>query len=222
MSVKRKDEEIKMDIVDQLYWNDRVDASRVSVEVTDGEVTLSGRVPSYSARRAARDDAFSIPGVSIVHDRLRVEYPEGDGVPSDNVIRSNIENALQWDNDIDATEIKVEVEGGHAILQGTVNAYWKKMWVEDLVTGLRGVTGLTNKLTVVPTHNIIDEKVSENIVAAIDRSGKVNIDNIDVRVENGIVTLTGTVPNWAAYEAVNKAALYTAGVIDVKNDLSIE
>lgn len=42
----RADEEIKRDLVDELYWDYRVDASNVKAEVSDGKVRLTGTVPS--------------------------------------------------------------------------------------------------------------------------------------------------------------------------------
>jgi len=46
------DEKIKKQVVDQLYWDARVDASDVKVEVSDRNVILTGTVPSYGVRQA--------------------------------------------------------------------------------------------------------------------------------------------------------------------------
>ena len=59
--MKSKDEQIKKAVVDMLYWDSRVDASDIHVEVTDGEVTLRGTVPSYATKEAALFDAWKIP-----------------------------------------------------------------------------------------------------------------------------------------------------------------
>jgi hyperosmotically inducible protein len=53
----RTEEQIKRDVVDQLYWDNRVDASDVTVEVSNGTVTLRGTVPTYFASTAALNDA---------------------------------------------------------------------------------------------------------------------------------------------------------------------
>lgn len=50
------DEKIKKNVTDQLYWDHRVDASDVQIEVDEGVVTLSGNVPSFTAKDAAYDD----------------------------------------------------------------------------------------------------------------------------------------------------------------------
>lgn len=55
-NMDRKDEEIKEEIVDQLVWDSRVDASDVSVRVTKGVVSLEGSptISSWSPLRTSR------------------------------------------------------------------------------------------------------------------------------------------------------------------------
>ena len=69
--MKRLDENIKKDIVDELYWDNRIDASQVNVTVNDGIVTLSGSVPTYSDLAIAKIAASRINGVFDVIDKLR-------------------------------------------------------------------------------------------------------------------------------------------------------
>jgi len=51
----RTDEEVKKNVADELSWDDRVDATDVSVDVRDGRVVFSGTVLTYAARRAAAE-----------------------------------------------------------------------------------------------------------------------------------------------------------------------
>jgi hyperosmotically inducible protein len=67
----RTDEAIKRDLIDELYWDYRVDAFNVKAEVSDGRVELTGSVPSYSARHAAVTAAWGIDGVREVINRRR-------------------------------------------------------------------------------------------------------------------------------------------------------
>jgi len=89
--VKRKDEEIKMDVVDQLYWNDKVDTSSITVASSNGVVTLSGEVPSYAAKRSAVEEVNSIPGVTRIENRLAVTASNEETVPTDDSIAIAIE-----------------------------------------------------------------------------------------------------------------------------------
>ena len=53
--------------------DDDIDASEITVEVTSGEVTLTGTVGSRQEKRAAEDAVEQIPGVREVQNHLRVK-----------------------------------------------------------------------------------------------------------------------------------------------------
>lgn len=44
----------------------------------------------------------------------------------------------------------------------------------------------------------------------------------DVTVENGLVTLGGTAPDWATYQAAERGVQYTGGVVAVNNSIMLE
>ncbi len=69
---QRSDQRVKGDVSDQLTAHPRLDARGITVEVNDGEVTLTGTVDSRQAKRTADDIADSVPGVKDVHNQLRV------------------------------------------------------------------------------------------------------------------------------------------------------
>lgn len=214
-------EEIKRNVVDQLYWDTRVDASDVGVEVSDNTVRLTGTVPSYGARSAAEIDARSIPGVSTVDNEIGVRYPSTIEIPTDDEIRNRIVNLLIWNPAIDSTKIEVSVISGQVALEGSVDTYWKKLRAEELAAQVVGVVSVQNMLSIVPTGTFSDETIADSIVNALERSAAVDASAIDVRVENGIVTLTGNVPNELARQMVLNAVEYSAGVIDVIDNMAI-
>lgn len=217
----RSDEQIRTDVVNQLAWDSRVDASDVSVRVEEAAVTLSGSVPNATARRSAFTDAWAVRGVKSVNNKITVAPPSEAPVPSDETITTNAENALDWNAAIDATDIRVGAESGLVSLNGTVDAYWKKMEAADVVASLVGVIDVENELAVVPTEDTLDKTVAEDVVMALERDALINAENVTVEVENGTVTLSGTVTSWAARRAAYEAALYTTGVVDVRNLLSV-
>jgi osmotically-inducible protein OsmY len=214
-------EKIKKQVVDQLYWDSRVDASDIEVEVEGGEVALTGDVPSYSARQAATSTVWSIDGVTAVDNRLSVEYPSTIEFPSDAEVRSNIESILLWNTEIDSSEIAISVQDHIVTLEGTVDSYWKKVRAADLAD-VTGVFEVVNKLAVVPTEDYVDEDIAGDVTDALDRNLHVNVDDVTVKVKDGEVTLTGTVSSWTAYRSAEDSAFYTLGVRDVDNRLTIE
>ena len=217
----RTDEEIKKDVVDELYWDGRVDASDVKVEVSEGTVTLSGTVPNYKAYDAADEDAWAMSGVMYVRNDLTIKYPAGMTIPTDVDIKSNIENLLLWQPNIDSTEIDVTVENGWVTMRGSVDAFWKKVKTEELALNLSGVLGITNELAVVPTKNFTDKAIAEDIESAMERNFNIDQDLIDVKVKNGKVTPTGSVPSLPAFRAAQRIAENTLGVLIVDNELVI-
>lgn len=90
----RTDEQIKKDMVDELYWDYRVDASNVKAEVSAGEVTLTGTVPNYAARNAAAADAWGIDGVKGLTNLLTVRFPPTFTVPTDAEIKESADRLL--------------------------------------------------------------------------------------------------------------------------------
>lgn len=68
----RSDERIREDANDHLTRDRRVDATNISVSVSNGEVTLSGTVHDRWSKRRAEDCVDDLPGVKHVQNNLRV------------------------------------------------------------------------------------------------------------------------------------------------------
>lgn len=217
----RNDEDIKVDVVKQLKWDARIDASEVSTKVNDGEVVLEGNVPTMTAKSAAFDDAYLVDGVLTVDNQLDVEIPAAQKTPTDAQIKDNVETALNINSDVESYKIDVTVDRGWVTLEGTVNAYWEKVSAENEALDINGVLGVSNNLGVVPTESYLDENIAEDIISALERNVHVDADDIDVKVEDGKVTLDGTVKTYTAKNAAFDSALYTPGVITVNNRIIV-
>jgi osmotically-inducible protein OsmY len=129
---------------------------------------------------------------------------------------------LIWDSSLEAADIEVNVENGITTLKGNVDAFWKKAEAANIASSVTGVLGVKNLLVVVPNEDVVDEVIAKDIISALRRSGKVNPENLNIKVKNGKVTLSGTVPSRKAFEAAYEAALYTTGVVEVDNNLVIQ
>ena len=213
--------EIRSDVRDQLDWDYRVDENDVNVAVDDGVVTLTGTVENFSAKEAAAADAWSVTGVIDVVNNIEVDA-EAPGSDAGNISRS-VENVLEWNSEIDAADIRITTIGGIVTIEGTVESYWKKVRAEDLASDVSGVVEVQNRLAVVPTDDLVDERIAEDIVNAIERKSFVDMETITVRVEDGVVSLSGEVGSRTEHEAVYESALYTDGVVAVNDEnLTIE
>ena len=215
------DEQIKLSVVDQLKWDSRVDISDIDVAVSGGAVKLKGSVPSHRMREIATMDVLDVDGVTYLANELKVQYNPTAVLPDDEQIKGNIEKMFSWDPEIEPENIALTVSAGKVTLEGSVNAIWKKLKSQEIASNVTGVFQVINKLAVVPTDTYIDQNISETIMAALERNAHVNARDVNIKVENQIVTLSGKVPGWKAYHAAHDTALYTRGVVQVLNNLVV-
>lgn len=213
--------DVKASILAELAWDNRVNAADIEVDVYDGTVQLKGSVPTISARNAAEVDAWVVEGVSDVENKIAVEYPTTFEVPEDEKIMRNVVSSLMANIVVDSPKIDVKVDGGIVTLSGTQDTYYKKLKAETIASEISGVLTVTNNIAVVPTEDVIDEDIATDITDKLERSLYVNPDNVDVEVNDGAVHLSGVVNDWNAYNVTMDAARYTAGVIDIIDDLVI-
>ena len=82
-SYQRSDERLRELVCESLTDDDQIDASRIEVNVKNGEVTLTGSVDDRHAKRDAEDCACSISGVRDVQNLLRVQPDDGRSNRSD-------------------------------------------------------------------------------------------------------------------------------------------
>jgi osmotically-inducible protein OsmY len=217
-----KDEEIKKNVVEHLYWDSRVDSSEISVSVDNRKVTLTGTVPLYSSKGAAASTAWGVEGVRNVENLISVEFPPSFEVPSDSEVKSNIDTSLMVNSMVDPSNITITVNEGIATLEGSVESYWEKIKTEDISAGITGVVNVVNKLSVVPTERISDQVIADDITAAITRNFRVSIKDINVKVENGVVTLSGEAPDFDSYNSALNITRSTNGVIDIIDNIVIK
>jgi osmotically-inducible protein OsmY len=79
----RSDEDIKETILAELTRDERIDASKISVEVKNAKVTLSGEVPSATAQSSANWITTAIPEVIDVINHFTVSRPATLTMPAD-------------------------------------------------------------------------------------------------------------------------------------------
>jgi len=72
---QRSDERIREDVSEALYHEGDVDASDIEIEVSSGELTLTGTVASRMEKRHAEEVAERCSGVKDVQNRLRIQSP---------------------------------------------------------------------------------------------------------------------------------------------------
>ena len=134
----------------------------------------------------------------------------------DEAIKKDIVDQLFWD--------------GRVVLEGTVDALWKKHHAENLISAVAGVIEVVNRLVMVPAarggpeaggEGNPDEAIARDISVALERNANVNESRVDVEVDNGVVTLSGLVPDRMSHDAVEEAARITHGVREIVDRITI-
>lgn len=75
---QRSDERIREEISDRLTDDHRIDATEISIQVSSGQVTLSGTVMDRDQKRQAEDMAERISGVREVTNNIRVSRQQDE------------------------------------------------------------------------------------------------------------------------------------------------
>ena len=214
-------EEIKRKVNDHLLMDDRVFPADISVEVTEETVKLFGTVPTYTSLRAAEEDALQIPEVRRVQNELKVKLPEEISTPSDAEIADRIKSIFVWHENLRSFDLVIHVENGRTILEGSVDSYWRKILAEDLAFSVTGVREVSNEIIIVPTGNEEDESIARNILEKIKLKENLNATDIDVKVQDGEVILSGQTETQSEAFAAYEAAIYTRGVTHVKDEMIV-
>jgi osmotically-inducible protein OsmY len=142
----------------------------------------------------------------------------------DKALRNNILAALDWEPSINAAGIGVAVDKGVVTLTGHVETYPERFTAERIVKQVKGVRAVAEEIEVRPrfTRTWADDEIAKRAVKILDWDVTVPNEAVQVKVQNGVVTLTGEV-EWnyqktAAEEAVRKIG----GVLGVTNLITLK
>ena len=122
------------------------------------------------------------------------------------------------------SNINIAVDNGWVFIGGSVKKKTERDVVEKIASNVLGVQTVINKITIVPTHDELDKSIAEEVVEAIDMNKEVNVEHVIVQVQNQVITLDGSVPNWRskdqAYEAAHSIE-HAESINVIKNELRV-
>jgi osmotically-inducible protein OsmY len=138
-------------------------------------------------------------------------------------LQADVLEAIKWEPLLKQTKIAVEANDGIITLSGTVVSYIKKSQAEDTAKKITGVKAVVEKIAV--KFNNDDEKDDSEIAIAVLNALKSNhnipSDKIQVEVEDGHVTLDGTVEWNYQKETAQKAVVIVEGMKVLTNNIKI-
>jgi osmotically-inducible protein OsmY len=138
---------------------------------------------------------------------------------SDRDIERDVKEELEWNPDLDASDIAVLVKDSVVTLAGFVKSYTDKYEAEAAAKRVAGVSGVANDLEVrLPS---IDERpdpdIARDAVAALKSQLPISSEHIKVVVKNGWVTLEGQVEWQYQKNTAENAVRRIKGVKGVSN-----
>jgi osmotically-inducible protein OsmY len=214
----KSDAEIREDVIDELQWDPQItDPDAIGVAVRDGAVTLTGHVPTYAERLAAAHAAERVYGVKAVANELQVKLA---GAPRDDSdVATAIAHVLDNNVQVPAGRVRARVEHGWVILDGEVDYDYQRREVERMVRQVRGVTGVTDLITVRPP--VSPQAVETRIENAFKREAEIDARHIRVEVSDHTAKLYGHVHSLNEASAARVAAASAPGVATVESHLVI-
>ncbi len=173
----------------ELLLDAAVASHLIDVSVNEGVVTLSGLVDNLFMQERAVSLTQKVKGVRSVINQIEVRAAERP----DNEIKQNIESALLFDPATDSYEINVRANNGIVTLTGTVSSWAEKQLAGNVVKGVRGVRRVINNISIDFAEERLDSEIKAEIEKRIESDPYLEAALVNTRVDNGQVTLTGTV-----------------------------
>ncbi len=222
------------------------DSIKISSEA--GIVTLTGMVSRDTHKTMAERTMEGLPGVKIVHNRLKVKG-ETAAEKSDAWISARVISTLTFHRNVNGNTTKVVTKDGHVTLSGEASSSAQKDLTAEYAKDISGVKDVKNNMTVSKAwrkqeNKTINEKVGETAGkigdAAIDVKESVDDASITalvkmtllyhkstsalsttVKTNDGIVTLGGKAKNAAEKDLATKLIGDVRGVKSIVNTMAI-
>ena len=143
---------------------------------------------------------------------------------TDRQLHKDIVDALAFDPSVDASNIGIAVHEGVVSLTGEVPSLGDRWSAEKIVKHVAGVRALVEALKVVlpEQHQRTDTDIAQAVLAALKWDVNVPHEALQVKVEDGWVTLTGDAPWQFQRNHAESATRYITGVRGVTNLIQVK
>jgi osmotically-inducible protein OsmY len=214
------DSQIKSEVQRQLAKVD-ASASRLTVDVRDGVVMLSGGVATLWVKQEAVKRALKVDGVHSLMADLTIAKAENDVT----LLRQVGDAIRHYDLYTVYDNIEGRLRNGTVRLEGAVTEPKKSSDILERVAKVRGVQAIDNGIVVLPTSQN-DDRLRVTIATAIYRDEAFqNYSMVDppvhVIVNNGHVTLVGFVRSQIERIKAQSIASMMSGVLAVENKVQL-
>ena len=182
----------------------------IDIDVKDGIVMLSGSVSNLLQRNQVKRVTGSVVGVRSVVDNIRVE----PAVRDDKAIARDVLAILPPLPPDRKAVIGVNVKNGVVTLNGRVDSWVLSRLADRRAMSVKGVSRIVNQIDVSPGTHRDDQLIRADVERRLAADLYVDASSIEVAVNNGRVSLAGTVRTLAQkHRSVDDA--WIAGVVEV-------
>jgi len=139
-------------------------------------------------------------------------------------LQTDVQNAIKWEPLLSAAEVGVTVKDGVVTLTGEVDSYAKKLEAAHAAKSVIGVKVLIEKIEVkfANSWSKTDAEIAKEVLIAFKSNSSIPDDKVKVTVEDGWLTLEGTLPWNYQREAAKNALHYLDGVKGLTNNIKIK
>lgn len=217
------------DISQALLVDPATDSYEIKVKANMGDVTLSGTVESWTEKNLSEYVAKGVRGVKSIKNDIDVRSVADR---PDNEIKTDIEQAISNDIRLYPRTVNVNVRNGYVTLSGTVGS-WNDLLLARNHAWVAGVANVDSKLLTIDTWADNSNLRNKTYVMRTDKEIRSAVNDAflydprvlsfkpDISVDEGVITLSGTVSSLSAKRAAGSDAQNVVGVVLVKNNLKV-
>ena len=142
----------------------------------------------------------------------------------DKDLKQHVQNALDWEPSVDASDIGVSVDEAVVTLRGNVPSYGAKVVAERVALRVYGVKAVANDLAVhlANAFELTDTELAQAAVTALRWNTMVPREQVTITAANGWLTLNGTLDWQYQKDAAARAVRDLTGVKGVTNDIILK
>src|SRR5688572_23924296 len=145
-------------------------------------------------------------------------------IMTDKDLKRTVESALEFEPSVDATDVGVSVDEGVVTLRGNVGTYAEKSTAERVALRVFGVKAVANDLAVHLPFGFrrTDTEIAQAALTALKWNTMIPEDRITLTVENGWITLNGTLDWQYQRDVAARLVRDLTGVKGVTNRIALK
>lgn len=190
----------------------------VSIE-EEGKVDLEGNVPTLYDKYRIFEIVSKVNGVRAISNQISI----ATDLTPDKIIKDNIIEEMHLVSAIkEPDSIQIEVKDGVVFLDGRVSYYREKIMMRTIASWQEGVRSVVNNLEVLPFRKVVKDENMKEILSQILKHEYPLEENVRFTVDDGEVTLNGTVRTLWAKRNIEESFSDVLGIKNVVNYLDVE